>query len=131
MGSQNKEMYLLDGGILGEGSDVAAILQNLVDGTIRLALAAHKAAQRNAGRLSVQVAVLVDVGDLELHGGVVLGCDDSVGRNALARDVQIDLRRNETVSDEQSKKKTFFSPFFLLSPPRTPVTRWLTHCFLR
>ena len=86
-------MYLLGRGILGKGSDKATVLENLVDGRIRLALAAHKAAQRNVGHLAVQMTIFVDVGNLNLHRSVVLGRDDSVGGHALARDVQINLNQ--------------------------------------
>jgi hypothetical protein len=34
-------------------------------------------------------AVLVDFGDAELHGGVVLGFDDAVGGGAFAGDVTV------------------------------------------
>jgi hypothetical protein len=62
-------------------------LREAVQGVIALAAGAHEAAQGVHLVLAGVTAVLVNLADGELHGGVVVGLDDAVGGAALAGDV--------------------------------------------
>lgn len=64
-------------------------LRQSVQRIVRLAARAHKAAQSVHLVLASVVTVLIDLADGDLHGGVVVGLDNAVGRAALARDVAI------------------------------------------
>lgn len=62
-----------------------------VQAVIALSLVAHEAAQREVGGASHNhTAVLVDVGDRDLHRAVVLGLNQAASGSALARNVQVD-----------------------------------------
>ena len=65
----------------------AVPLGEAVDAVVALAHCAHEAAKRVDLVLAGVAAVLVDLGDADLDGAVVLGLDDAVGRAALAGDV--------------------------------------------
>jgi hypothetical protein len=62
-------------------------LGEAVDAVVALAHCAHEAAKRVDLVLAGVAAVLVNLGDADLDGAVVLGLDDAVGRAALAGDV--------------------------------------------
>ena len=65
----------------------AVPLGEAVHAVVALAHRAHEAAERVDLVLAGVAAVLVDLGDADLDGAVVLGLDDAVGRAALAGDV--------------------------------------------
>lgn len=67
--------------------EVAVPLGEAVHAVVALAHRAHEAAERVDLVLAGVAAVLVDLGDADLDGAVVLGLDDAVGRAALAGDV--------------------------------------------
>ena len=64
-------------------------LRKAVHAVVGLAHGAHEAAEGVGLVLAGVAAVLVDLGDGELHRGVVLGLDDAVGCAALAWDVPV------------------------------------------
>jgi hypothetical protein len=71
-----------------DGLDETVALSQAVQGVVGLAHGADEAAQGVDVVLALDgTAVLVDLGDGDLNGGVVLGLDDAVGRRALPRDV--------------------------------------------
>ena len=68
----------------------AHLLAEAVERVVALTLVADRARDRDVGGLAGDdLAVLVDVGDGDLHRGVVLGLDQAAGRRALARHVQV------------------------------------------
>jgi hypothetical protein len=67
--------------------EVTVPLGEAVHAVVALAHRAHEAAERVDLVLAGVAAVLVDLGDADLDGAVVLGLDDAVGRAALAGDV--------------------------------------------
>ena len=63
-------------------------MRQAVHGVVALAHSADEAAESvDVVLASDSAAVLVDLGDGDLDGSVVLGLDDAVGSAALARDV--------------------------------------------
>ena len=73
--------------------EVAVPLGEAVHAVVALAHRAHEAAERVDLVLAGVAAVLVDLGDADLDGAVVLGLDDAVGRAALAGDVPAQGRK--------------------------------------
>ena len=73
--------------------EVTIALCQAVQSIVTLAHGAYKAAQSICVVLARVAAVLVDVGNRDLHRCVVLGLDDAVGGAALAGDVAIQLIR--------------------------------------
>jgi len=67
--------------------EVTVALRQPVQRVIALAARAHKTAQGVGLVLAGVAAVLVDLGDGDLDGAVVVGLDDAVGGRALAGDV--------------------------------------------
>lgn len=68
---------------------ISIALGKTVEGVISLAASAHKSAERIDAVLAGVAAVLVNVADGDLHGGVVVGFDDAVGSAAFAGDVAV------------------------------------------
>ena len=68
----------------------AVLLVEPVQRVVGLAHCAHEAAQGICLVLAGVAAVLVDLADAELDGGVVFGPDDAAGGAALAGDVDCD-----------------------------------------
>jgi hypothetical protein len=68
-------------------ADVAVTLGETVQGVIALAAGTDEAAQSVGLVLAGVAAVLVNLADGDLDGGVVVGLDDAVGGAALAGDV--------------------------------------------
>jgi len=77
--------------------EVAVPLGEAVHAVVALAHCAHEAAKRVDLVLAGVAAVLVDLGDADLDGAVVLGLDDAVGRAALAGDVPAQRKNNGLV----------------------------------
>jgi hypothetical protein len=70
--------------------DEAVALRQAVHGIVALAHRSHEAAEGVDVVLAGDgAAVLVDLGDGDLDGAVVLGLDDAVGGAALAGDVEV------------------------------------------
>lgn len=78
--------------------EVAVPLGEAVHAVVALAHCAHEAAKRVDLVLAGVAAVLVDLGDADLDGAVVLGLDDAVGRAALAGDVPAQRENNGLVT---------------------------------
>lgn len=71
----------------------ALLLRKSVERVVRLALGANVAADGEGGVLAGNgAALLVNVSNVDLNRGVVLGLDDAVGGIALARNVKLDLK---------------------------------------
>jgi hypothetical protein len=68
---------------------ISIALRKTVKRVVGLAASAHKSAERIDAVLAGVAAVLVNVADGDLHGGVVVGFDDAVGSAAFAGDVAI------------------------------------------
>lgn len=66
---------------------ISIALRKTVKRVIGLAASAHKSAERIDAVFAGVAAVLVNVADGDLHGGVVVGFDDAVGSAAFAGDV--------------------------------------------
>jgi hypothetical protein len=68
----------------------ATLLSQPVQRVVRLAHCPNKPAKREVGVLSWNgAAVVVDVGDGDLDGTMVIGADQAVGCAALARDIAV------------------------------------------
>lgn len=67
--------------------DVSIALGKAVEGVVALAAGTDEAAQSVGLVLAGVAAVLVNLADGDLDGGVVVGLDDAVGGAALAGDV--------------------------------------------
>ena len=64
------------------------VSEESVKGSVGLASLAHEASEGDDGVLGAgHLAVFVNLGNLDLHGSVVLGGDESVSGGALAGDV--------------------------------------------
>ncbi len=61
-----------------------------VEGLVGVASLADTAREGVGDVGAGHLARLVDLGDVDLNRGVVLGRDEAVGRTALARDVEVD-----------------------------------------
>ena len=61
-----------------------------VEGLVGVASLADTARESIGDVGAGHLARLVDLGDVDLDRGVVLGRDEAVGRTALARDVEVD-----------------------------------------
>lgn len=80
----------------------AVALGQAVEGVVALAHGADEAAEGVGLVLALDgTAVLVDLGDGDLDGAVVLGLDDAVGRRALPRDVATRRKKFLSVKDEK------------------------------
>lgn len=69
--------------------EVAVTLGEAVEGVVALATGTDEAAQSVGLVLAGVAAVLVNLADGDLDGGVVVGLDDAVGGAALARHVAV------------------------------------------
>ena len=65
------------------------LAEESVHASIGLSSSSHAAAEGEGLLLAVELSVLVDVSNFDLHGGVVGGGDKSVGSRALSGDVQV------------------------------------------
>lgn len=84
----------------------AVALGEAVQGIVALAHGADEAAQSVDLVLAGDgTAVLVNLGDGNLNGAVVLGLDDAVGSAALARDVAV--KERNISNSVRSKEKVF------------------------
>jgi hypothetical protein len=68
---------------LGAGV-IVALRPQAVQGAVRLAHGADEAAQRHRGELTGVHAISVDVANVDLNAGLVLGLDQAVGRRAAS-----------------------------------------------
>mgnify|MGYP001321979848 CR=1 FL=1 len=75
--------------LLLEG-DHAITLEEEVEGGIRFSLTAHETSHGVSGVLAGVLAGLINLTDVDLDGGVLLGAEDAVGGGALAGDVHVD-----------------------------------------
>ena len=84
------ESFLRRGGncSLLEGDEVH-LSEESVHATISLTSLSHEAGESEGLLLSVDLAILINVSDLKLDGGVVVGGDQSVGGRALSGDVEV------------------------------------------
>lgn len=67
-------------------------LRQSVHAVVTLGPRSHESAERIRLVLACVSAVLVDLADGDLHAGVVLGFDDSVGCGAFSGDVAVSVR---------------------------------------
>lgn len=70
---------------------ISIALRKTVKRVIGLTTSAHKSAERINLVFAGVAAVLVNVADGDLHGGVVVGFDDAVGCAAFAGDVAVQI----------------------------------------
>ena len=75
---------------LGGETESPLGVEEAVEGGVSVTLLAEETGESDVVGLASEAAILVDLGDGELHRSVVLGVDHTVGSRALARDVQID-----------------------------------------
>ena len=70
--------------------DEAHLAEKSVEACVGLAPASHVAGELNSLPLAIDFAVLINVSNLDLDGGVVVGRDQGVGGGTLSWDVQVD-----------------------------------------
>jgi hypothetical protein len=108
--SPGDQTNLTDG--VPDGLEESVALSQPVHSIVALAHGADKAAEGVDVVLALDgTAVLVDLGDGELDGSVVLGLDDAVGGAALARDV---------TEEEEDPVSSQFLPSSLHPSSRVP-----------
>lgn len=71
------------------GLDKTSLLGKTVNGVVAARLLAEVAADGEGGDLTIVHTTLINIGEVDLHGSVILRSDQAVGGRALAGDVKI------------------------------------------
>jgi len=85
-------LELVGGGEGGQVLNQTGLSSQNIQSLVSVAHVADEAREGEGGVVAGEQAVLVNVADVQLHRGVVLGSDDLLGGRALAGNVRLSLR---------------------------------------
>ena len=84
---------------------VSALGPQAVEAAVALAHAAHEAAERQRRPLAGVDAVSIDVANVDLNAGLVLGLDQAVGRGAEEREEKGGRRQGERLARGERRRE--------------------------